>query len=97
MIRLRSPEKRLGTLRNLGLVMLVQPLLGSVGGLIVFATWRSGLVRIAGLSEKEWASIALVAFAGGFSERFFLKSLARVTGSEEIPEPRPARADSAAT
>jgi hypothetical protein len=30
-VRLRSPEKRLGTLRNLWLVMLVQPLLGSVG------------------------------------------------------------------
>jgi hypothetical protein len=52
-------------------------------------------VRIAGLSEKEWASIALVAFAGGFSERFFLKSLARVTGLDETPEPRQPRADDA--
>ena len=80
-LRLRSPESRLTALKNLGLVMLVQPLLGAVGGLITFAIWSSGLVTIAGLREGDSASVAVVAFAGGFSERFFLKSLIRITGS----------------
>jgi hypothetical protein len=82
-IRLRAPQRRLAALKNLGLVMLVQPLLGAVGGIILFAIWRSGLLSIAGLDEDDWASVAVVAFAGGFSEPFFLKSLARITGSAD--------------
>jgi hypothetical protein len=82
-IRLRIPESRLAALKNLGLVMLVQPLVGAVGGIVLFAIWKSGLLTVAGLNEDEWASVAVVAFAGGFSERFFLKSLARITGSSE--------------
>jgi hypothetical protein len=94
LLRLRSPQARLGALRNLGLVLLVQPLLGAVGGTILFAIWRSGLLEIAGLDEANWASVAAVAFVGGFSERFFLKSLTRITGSEEpgtAQEPRSAQ------
>ena len=83
LLRLRPPQARLGALKNLGLVLLVQPLLGAVGGTILFAIWRSGLLDIAGLHEADWASVASVAFVGGFSERFFLRSLARITGSEE--------------
>ena len=79
-IRLRVPESRLAALKSLGLVMLVQPLVGAVGGIVLFATWRSGLVTVAGLDKDDWSSVAVVAFAGGFSERFFLKSLARITG-----------------
>jgi hypothetical protein len=36
-IRLRIPESRLAALKNLGLVMLVQPLVGAVGGIVLFA------------------------------------------------------------
>jgi len=82
-IRLRVPESRLAALKSLGLVMLVQPLVGAVGGIVLFATWRSGLLTVAGLDEDEWSSVAVVAFAGGFSERFFLKSLARITGAPD--------------
>lgn len=82
-IRLRAPQRRLAALKNLGLVMLVQPLFGAVGGIILFAIWRSGLLSIAGLDEDDWASVVVVAFAGGFSEPFFLKSLARITGSPD--------------
>jgi hypothetical protein len=85
-IRLRTPENRLAALKNLGLVMLVQPLVGGVGGIVLFALWRSGLFSVAGLEEDEWASIAVVAFAGGFSERLFLKSLGRITGASEQTE-----------
>jgi hypothetical protein len=80
-IRLRVPESRLAALKSLGPVMLVQPLVGAVGGIVLFAIWRSGLLTVAGLNEGEWSSVAVVAFAGGFSERFFLRSLARITGA----------------
>jgi len=82
-IRLRVPESRLAALKTLGPVMLVQPLVGAVGGIILFAIWRSGLLTVAGLAEDEWSSTAVVAFAGGFSERFFLRSLARITGAPD--------------
>jgi hypothetical protein len=83
-IRLRVPEHRLAALKNLGPVMLVQPLVGAVGGIILFAIWRSGVLSVSGLKRDEWASVAVVAFAGGFSERLFLKSLARIGGGEPI-------------
>jgi hypothetical protein len=63
--------------------MLVQPLVGAVGGLILFAIWRSGLLKVAGLDRNEWSSVAVVAFVGGFSERYFLRSLARITGGAD--------------
>jgi hypothetical protein len=90
-IRLRAPAKRLTTLKSLGPVMLVQPLAGAVGGIILFAIWRSGVLKIAGLNRNEWSSVAAVAFVGGFSERFFLRSLARITGASD--ESRPAEAE----
>lgn len=82
-IRLRVPESRLTTLKSLGPVMLVQPLVGAVGGIVLFAIWRSGLLTVAGLDKGEWSSVAVVAFLGGFSERFFLRSLARITGAQD--------------
>lgn len=85
-IKLRVPESRLVTLKNLGLVMLVQPLVGAVGGIVLFAIWRSGLLTVAGLDENEWSSVAVVAFVGGFSERFFLRSLARIAGTPDQPK-----------
>ena len=81
-IRLRAPEQRLTTLRNLGLVMLVQPLVGAVGGLVLFALWKSGAFTVAGLTKNRWASVAVVAFAGGFSERLFLRGIARIGGAD---------------
>ena len=86
-IRLRVPESRLTTLKNLGPVMLVQPLVGAVGGIILYAIWRSGLLNIAGLGKDEWSSVAVVGFVGGFSERFFLRSLERITGASSQPKP----------
>ena len=85
-IRLRVPESRLAALKSLGLVMLVQPLVGAVGGIVLFAIWRSGLLTVSGLDENEWSSVAVVAFVGGFSERFFLRSLARITGAPDQPK-----------
>ena len=79
-IRMRAPESRLTALKNLGLVMLVQPLVGAVGGLIVFAIWRSGLLSITSLEKDEWSAVVVVAFLGGFSERVFLGSLERIGG-----------------
>jgi hypothetical protein len=84
-IRLRAPESRLAALKSLGLVMFVQPLVGAVGGIVLFAIWKSGLLTVAGLKENEWASVAVVAFVGGFSERFFLRSLARIAGAPDQP------------
>jgi hypothetical protein len=85
-LRLRAPESRLAALKNLGLIMLVQPLVGAVGGLILFAIWKCGLLSIAGLKRDNWASVPVVAFAGGFSERFFLKTIKRFIGSSERPK-----------
>jgi hypothetical protein len=88
-IRLRAPERRLVSLKNLGLVMLVQPLVGAVGGIVLFALWRSGAFTLAGLAKHEWASVAVVAFAGGFSERLFLRSIGRIGGAESTDKPKP--------
>jgi len=85
-IRLRAPENRLAALKNLGLVMLVQPLVGAVGGIVLFALWKSGLLSVNGLEKDQWASVTVVAFAGGFSERLFLKGLARISGAVEQTE-----------
>ena len=86
-IRLQKPEVQLGKLRNLGLALFAQPLLGAVGGLVLFAIWRSGLLAVKGLDDRDWSSTAVVAFAGGFSERLFLRSLERITGPRgEQPE-----------
>jgi hypothetical protein len=85
-IRLRAPENRLAALKNLGLVMLVQPLVGAVGGIVLFALWKSGLLSVKGLEKDQWASVTVVAFAGGFSERLFLKGLARISGAVEQTE-----------
>jgi hypothetical protein len=82
-LRLRVPESRLAALKSLGPVMLVQPLVGAVGGIVLFAIWRSGLLTVAGLDKDEWSSVTVVAFVGGFSERFFLRSLARITGAPD--------------
>ena len=61
--------------------MIVQPLLGAIGGLIVYAIWASGVVEIAGLDAEGWASIASVAFVGGFSEPFLFSVVARISGA----------------
>jgi hypothetical protein len=82
-LRLRAPERRLTALKNLGLVLYVQPLLGAVGGLVVFAIWRAGLVEFSGLGGKDWASIMVVAFVGGFSEPFLLRTLEWIAGSAD--------------
>ena len=78
---LGAPEGRLTALKNLGLVLYVQPLLGAVGGLVLFAIWRAGLVEFSGLEEADWASIMVVSFVGGFSEPFLLRTLERISGS----------------
>jgi hypothetical protein len=87
-ILLRAPQASLAVLKNLGLVMLVQPLVGAGAGLVLFAIWRSGLLTITGLHRDDWAAVAIVAFAGGFSEPFFLKSIARITGKVGEPTER---------
>ena len=80
-LKLRAPEGRLTALKNLGLVLYVQPLLGAVGGLVLFAIWKAGLVEFSGLEEADWASIMVVSFVGGFSEPFLLRTLERISGS----------------
>jgi len=68
--------------KQFSLPVLVQPFLGAAAGLVGLLVVRSGLITIARLPRTGWTPVGLVAFAIGFSEPFFLKTVARLTASD---------------
>lgn len=82
-LKLRSEQTALTNVERLGAGLIVQPLLGAVGGVIVFTIWTTELFTIAALSPDSWASVMTVAFAGGFSEPFLFKIVGRVTDAAD--------------
>jgi len=64
--------------------LLIQPLLGALGGTFLYLVIASDVIRLPGIttSNASWAVIGLYAFLAGFSEPFFLGTIRRIVGSD---------------
>jgi hypothetical protein len=87
LFRLRSSVERVRELKAAWPAIFIQPVIGAVGGLVVYGLFASGVVTISGLhlgdaQPSHWRAILILAFLGGFSERFFLKSLSRLGAAD---------------
>jgi hypothetical protein len=93
-MKIRDHIGGLDDLRSFWPAVLVQPLVGATAGLIVLLVIETGTLDGAGESGS-WAGRALVAFAAGFSEPFFLGLVQRVAvipdRKEEPGEPLPGK------
>ena len=76
-MKIRDDLRELDDLRSFWPAMRVQPLVGATAGLIVLLVVETGTLDGGGESGS-WAGRALVAFAAGFSEPFFLGLVRRV-------------------
>lgn len=74
---IRDDLRGLDDLRSFWPAMRVQPLVGATAGLIVLFVLETATLD-AGASATNWAGQALVAFAAGFSEPFFLGLVQKV-------------------
>jgi hypothetical protein len=83
-MKIRDGLRELDDLRSFWPAMRVQPLVGATAGLIVLLVIETGTLDVGGESGS-WAGRALVAFAAGFSEPFFLGLVQRVA---VIPDKR---------
>lgn len=95
--RVRDHLARLDELRNFWPTMRVQPLTGACAGLFVLLALASKTIAIGSTSSPSGsltpAGLALIAFAAGFSEPFFLGIIQRVAGGpDSAPEATPTSA-----
>ncbi len=79
-LKLRDTLPRLSDLRTFWYAFSLQLPLGAVAGLVLWAVLESGFVEFGG-SGETWAVATVLAFAGGFSEPFLLKTVERITGA----------------
>ncbi len=77
-LRIRDDLRDLDDLRSFWPAMRVQPLVGATAGLVVLLLMESGTLDIGREDSGHWAGRALLAFAAGFSEPFFLGLVQRV-------------------
>ena len=77
-MRIRDDLRDLDDLRSFWPAMRVQPLVGATAGLVVLLLMESGALDIGRDDSGHWAGRALLAFAAGFSEPFFLGLVQRV-------------------
>jgi hypothetical protein len=90
-IKIRDHIGGLDDLRSFWPAALVQPLVGGTAGLIVLLVIETGTLDGGGTSSS-WAGRALVPFAAGFSEPFFLglvQKVAVIPDRNEVPETPP--------
>jgi hypothetical protein len=92
-MKIRDGLRELDDLRSFWPAMRVQPLVGATAGLIVLLVIETGTLDVGGESGS-WAGRALVAFAAGFSEPFFLGLVQRVA---VIPDKRSEEGDESDT
>lgn len=76
--RVRDKLIELDDLRSFSPAMRAQPLVGAVAGLVLLLVLESGAVALGTGSASGPAAQALLAFAAGFSEPFFLGVVQRV-------------------
>ncbi len=88
-LKLRDELVELDDLRSFMPTMSIQPLVGAAAGLVLLLVIESGTIELGGSNPDSWAVRALVAFAAGFSEPFFLGVVQRVA---RVPDKRPAGA-----
>ena len=81
--KLRDGVSRISQLRAFLPAMVDQPLVGAAAGLVLYLVLEAGLRG--GGGEVEWASRAVLGFAAGFSEPFFLGVVGSVA---DLGEPR---------
>lgn len=89
-MKIRDDLRELDDLRSFWPAMRVQPLVGATAGLIVLLVIETGTLDVGG-DSGSWAGRALVAFAAGFSEPFFLGLVQKVAvipdkGSGDTPK-----------
>ncbi len=77
-MRIRDDLRDLDDLRSFWPAIRVQPLVGATAGLVVLLLMESGALDIGRDDSGHWAGRALLAFAAGFSEPFFLGLIQRV-------------------
>ncbi len=77
-MRIRDDLRDLDDLRSFWPAIRVQPLVGATAGLIVLLLMESGTLDVGSNDSGHWAGRALLAFAAGFSEPFFLGLVQRV-------------------
>jgi hypothetical protein len=86
-MRVRDDLRDLDDLRSFWPAIRVQPLVGATAGLVVLLLMESGTLDMGSGNSGPWAGPALLAFAAGFSEPFFLGLVQRVA---VIPDKSPA-------
>ncbi len=59
-------------------LLCLKPLIGAASGLIIYLIQVSGVIKIVTASENTQATYLVLAFAAGFSERFFLSGVEQV-------------------
>lgn len=77
-MQIRDDLRELDDLRSFWPAMRIQPLVGATAGLVVLLVLESGALDLGGGQGTDWAARALLAFAAGFSEPFFLGVIQRV-------------------
>jgi hypothetical protein len=77
-MRIRDDLRDLDDLRSFWPAVRVQPLVGATAGLVVLLLMESGTLDMGSGESGHWAGPALLAFAAGFSEPFFLGLVQRV-------------------
>jgi hypothetical protein len=77
-MRIRDDLRDLDDLRSFWPAVRVQPLVGATAGLVVLLLMESGTLDMGSGESGHWAGPALLAFAAGFSEPFFLGLVHRV-------------------
>jgi len=77
-MRIRDDLRDLDDLRSFWPAIRVQPLVGATAGLVVLLLMESGSLDMGSGDSGHWAGRALLAFAAGFSEPFFLGLVQRV-------------------
>jgi hypothetical protein len=83
--KVRDQLVQLEELRGFWPAMRVQPLIGACGGLILLLVLQSHAVSVGNVSDG-FAGWALLAFAAGFSEPFFLGIVQRVAVVPDRPQ-----------
>jgi hypothetical protein len=77
--QIKDSPPRLRELRVFGAGVALQVAIGAATGAFVWLVLRSGLIEF-GTTTNKWALSAVVAFAAGFSQPFFLNIVQRLTG-----------------
>jgi hypothetical protein len=84
-LKLRDNTENINDLRAFAPSIVVQPLIGATGGLLLLLVLDSKLVNV-NWGGDEWARHGVIALVAGFSEPFFLGIVGRVTAIAEAPD-----------